>query len=456
MPLPLTPFNSMIDALSPLDGRYASKLKDLAQHFSEAALIRARVAVEVEWLAYLVNELQIEGSKAFSENELAALRKLYMDFQPEFAEEVKEIEATTNHDVKAVEYFLQRALEAMKREDLIPFIHFACTSEDINNLSHARMLKHGINKVMLPKLEELLESIKALADTHKDLPMMSRTHGQAASPTTVGKEFKNVGARLFRQVEQLKKMEYFGKINGATGNFNAHHSAYPDINWAKASQEFVESLGLTWQRYTTQIEPHDYMAEIFDAIRRINVILIDLDRDIWTYISHGYFKQKTVKGEVGSSTMPHKVNPIDFENSEGNLGLSNAVLSHLSQKLPVSRMQRDLTDSTVLRNMGVGLGYAYLAYQSTLKGLGKLEVNPARLAEDLDNNWALLAEPIQTVMRRYGIADAYEQLKSLTRGSEITQEKIQEFVQGLDIPEEAKKRLLKLTPADYIGLANKL
>lgn len=446
----------MIDALSPLDGRYSAKLEEMSKQFSESALIRARVAVEIEWLIYLVNELEVEGSKPLSQKELTALRKLYMDFQTEFAEEVKEIEATTNHDVKAVEYFLRRALEAMKRVDLIPFIHFACTSEDINNLAHARMLKYGITKAILPHLESILEKLKDLAESNKNIPMMSRTHGQSASPTTVGKEFKNVGARLLRQVESLKKAEYFGKMNGATGNYNAHSIAYPEINWIKASQEFITSLGLSWQRYTTQIEPHDYMAEIFDNLRRINVILLDLDRDLWSYISYGYFKQRLVKGEVGSSTMPHKVNPIDFENSEGNLGLSNALLGHLSEKLPLSRMQRDLTDSTVLRNVGVALGYAALAYQSTLKGLNKLEVNEQALREDLEANWALLAEPIQTVMRRYGIQDAYEQLKALTRGSKITQEKIQDFVQGLDIPEEAKKRLLKLTPADYIGLANKL
>ncbi len=446
----------MINALSPLDGRYAGKVKELATFFSEAGLIRSRIAVEVEWLIFLTNQLELDGTTPLTDKEAAALKKLYKDFQPEFAEEVKEIESTTNHDVKAVEYFLQRALEAMKRKDLIPFIHFACTSEDINNLSHAQMLKGGITKVILPKLEEIIELIKQMADQHKDVPMMSRTHGQTASPTTVGKEFKNVGARLHRQVEQLKKTEYRGKINGATGNFNAHAVAYPDVDWVKASQDFVSALGLNWQRYTTQIEPHDYMAEIFDNLRRINVIFLDLDRDIWSYISYGYFKQKLVKGEVGSSTMPHKVNPIDFENSEGNVGLANAILGHMSEKLPVSRMQRDLTDSTVLRNMGVALGYSYLAYQSTLKGLGKLEVNEEKMRADLDSNWALLAEPIQTVMRRYGITDAYEQLKALTRGSEITQKKIQEFVQGLDIPEDAKKRLLKLTPADYIGLAKQL
>lgn len=447
----------MIDALSPLDGRYAKKVEELATFFSEAGLIRSRVAVEVEWLIFLCNELELDGTTPLEGKEVKALRKLYKDFQPEFAKEVKEIESTTNHDVKAVEYFLQRALEAMKRKDLIPFIHFACTSEDINNLSHAQMLKGGITKVIIPKLEEHIELLKQLADKHKDIPMMSRTHGQTASPTTVGKEFKNVGARLLRQVEQLKKVEYRGKMNGATGNFNAHVVAYPDVDWIKASQDFVSvKLGLNWQRYTTQIEPHDYMAEIFDNIRRINTIFLDLDRDIWLYVSYGYFKQKLVKGEIGSSTMPHKVNPIDFENSEGNAGLANAILGHLSEKLPVSRMQRDLTDSTVLRNMGVALGYSLLAYQSTLKGLGKLEVNEERLRADLDANWALLAEPIQTVMRRYGITDAYEQLKELTRGAEITQEKIQTFVQGLAIPEDAKKRLLKLTPADYIGLAKQL
>lgn len=446
----------MINAISPLDGRYSSKVEELRVFFSEAGLIRSRIAVEAEWLIYICNELKLDGTKPLSDKEVAGLRKLYKEFKIEFAEDVKEIEKTTNHDVKAVEYFLQEVLKILKREDLIPFIHFACTSEDINNLAYAQMLAAGLKVVMVPAYQALLEDIKEMADDYKDIPMMAHTHGQPASPTTVGKELKNVGARLFRQVELLQKIEIMGKINGATGNFNAHVVAYPDIKWDKATREFVEKLGLTWQRYTTQIEPHDYQAELYDAMRRINVILIDLDRDMWTYISMGYFKQRVVEGEVGSSTMPHKVNPIDFENSEGNLGLANAMLGHLAQKLPISRMQRDLTDSTVQRNIGVGFAYTLLGLKSLKKGLSKVEVNETRIAADLDSNWALLAEPIQMVMRRFGVTDAYEQLKKLTRGAEIKQETIQEFVQDLNIPDDAKKRLLMLTPADYIGLANKL
>lgn len=446
----------MINALSPLDGRYGSKVDELRLFFSESALIRSRIAVEVEWLIFLVNELELEGSARLSETHVTALRKLYKEFNEDFAKDVKEIEKTTNHDVKAVEYFLQEALTVLKREDLIPFIHFACTSEDINNLAYAQMLKGGVQKVMLPVLKEILDQLKAMAEDTQKVPMMSHTHGQPATPTTVGKEFKNVGARLYRQIDQLTAVSFLGKINGATGNFNAHVVAYPDVDWAAASRQFVESLGLSWQRYTTQIEPHDYQAEIYDALRRINTILIDLDRDMWSYISMGYFKQKLVEGEVGSSTMPHKVNPIDFENSEGNLGLSSALLSHLSEKLPLSRLQRDLTDSTVQRNIGVAFAYALLGYRSLQKGLSKVEVSEAALQADLDANWALLAEPIQTVMRRYGIKDAYEQLKKLTRGAEINKEAILDFVQELEIPDDAKKRLLELTPANYIGLANQL
>lgn len=446
----------MLKALSPLDGRYADKVSELATIFSESGLIRSRVAIEIEWLIYLCNDLKLEGTARLNEKEVEALRKIYIDFQDEFADEVKEIEKTTNHDVKAVEYFLQKALKILGRTNLESFIHFGCTSEDINNLAYAQMIKVGVNGILLKKLEELLDKIKELSEAYIGIPMLAHTHGQSASPTTVGKELKNVGARLFRQYEALKKAEFFGKMNGATGNFNAHVVAYPDVDWPKASKLFVETLGLSWERYTTQIDPHDYMAEIFDNIRRINVILIDFSRDIWTYISLGYFKQKVVKGEVGSSTMPHKVNPIDFENAEGNFGLANALLNHFSEKLPISRMQRDLTDSTVVRNIGVAFGYTLLANKSLLKGLGKLEVNEARLSEDLDNAWALLAEPIQTVMRRYGVQNAYEQLKELTRGTDMNAEKIKTFVEGLDIPKDAKERLLNLSPATYIGLAKKL
>jgi len=447
----------LINPISPLDGRYAEKVAELQPIFSEAGLIRSRIWAEVEWLIFLCNSLKLEGTVYLEKAEVDALRKLYLQFQDEFTDEVKEIEKTTNHDVKAIEYFLQKVLKVLKREELIPFIHFACTSEDINNLAYAQMMKAGLSAVLFHQMEALLKSYQDLAETHRKVPMLAHTHGQAATPTTVGKEFKNVGARLFRQYEQLKKVEILGKINGATGNFNAHTVAYPNVDWAAASRKFVEeSLGLTWQRYTTQIEPHDYLAEIFDNLRRFNTILIDSARDCWSYIAMGYFKQKVVAGEVGSSTMPHKVNPIDFENAEGNLGLANALFGHFSEKLPISRMQRDLTDSTVLRNIGISFGYSLLAYKSLLKGLGKLEINAARLAEDLDGNWAILAEPIQTVLRRYGATDAYEQLKGLTRGTEVTQKTIHDFVETLEIPADAKKRLLELTPSTYIGLAAEL
>lgn len=443
--------------ISPLDGRYAEKVAELQPIFSEAGLIRSRIWAEVEWLIFLCNTLKLEGTAYMEKAEVAALRKLYLQFQDEFVDEVKELEKTTNHDVKAVEYFLQKVLKVLKREELIPFIHFACTSEDINNLAYAQMMKAGLSTVLFHQIEALLAKFKELSETHRKVPMLAHTHGQPATPTTVGKEFKNIGARLFRQYEGLKKMEILGKMNGATGNFNAHSVAYPNVDWIDASRKFIEeALGLVWQRYTTQIEPHDYLAEIFDNLRRVNTILIDASRDVWNYISMGYFKQKVVAGEVGSSTMPHKVNPIDFENAEGNLGLANALFTHFSEKLPISRMQRDLTDSTVLRNIGTAFGHSLLAYKSLLKGLDKLEVNEARLAEDLDKNWAILAEPIQTVLRRYGATDAYEQLKTLTRGQEVTQETIRDFVEGLDIPEDAKKRLLELTPATYIGLAAEL
>ncbi|QQR55081.1 adenylosuccinate lyase [Candidatus Peregrinibacteria bacterium] len=443
----------MHKTLSPLDGRYSEKVTELTEIFSEAGLIRSRIAVEVEWLIFVCNTLKLEGAGHLEKLEVESLRKLYIQFQDEFAEEVKELEKTTNHDVKAVEYFLQKALKVLGREDLVPFIHFACTSEDINNLAYAQMMKAGLNSVLLKSLEKVLAKLKELSETYRKVPMMAHTHGQPATPTTVGKEFKNIGARLFRQYEFLTKAEFFGKINGATGNFNAHLVAYPKVDWIAASKQFVEHLELTWQRYTTQIEPHDYMAEIFDAMRRVNTVLLDASRDLWSYIAMGYFKQKVIEGEVGSSTMPHKVNPIDFENAEGNLGLANALLTHFSEKLPISRMQRDLTDSTVLRNIGLAFGYSLLAYKSLLKGLDKLEVNETKLATDLDANWALLAEPIQTVLRRYGVKDAYEQLKALTRGTDVNQETIRSFVEGLTIPEDAKNRLLELTPSKYIGLA---
>ena len=446
----------MLKSLSPLDGRYADKVTDLAQIFSEYGLIRSRVAIEIEWLIYLCNTVKLDGTLVMDERKVAALRKVYTEFQDEFADDVKEIEKTANHDVKAVEYFLQEAMKLLKHEELIPFLHFGCTSEDINNLAYAQMLKAGVQVVLTKKLEEILEGVKDFAAEHKGIAMLAHTHGQPASPTTVGKEFKNIGARLFRQYEQMKKLEFLGKMNGATGNFNAHSVAYPEVDWPKVSRGFVEGLGLTWEKFTTQIDPHDYMAEIFDNLRRINTILIDFSRDIWNYISLGYFTQKVMKGEVGSSTMPHKVNPIDFENAEGNLGIANALFGHFSEKLPISRMQRDLTDSTVVRNIGTAFGHTLLAYKSFLKGLGKLGVNEVRLAADLENNWSLLAEPIQTVMRRYGIKDAYEQLKKLTRGHEITKDEIHKFVEGLEIPEDAKKRLLKLTPATYIGFADKM
>ncbi len=446
----------MIDALSPLDGRYSEEVKELTPFFSEAGLIRSRLAVEIEWLIFLCNDLKLEGTNRLSEKETAHLRKLYANFQAEFADEIKEIEKTTKHDVKSIEYFLRNALKVLKQKDLIPFIHFACTSEDINNLAYAQMLKAGLQRVLLKNLQEILEKLKELTEKYRRIPMMARTHGQAASPTTVGKEFKNLGARLFRQFEQLSKAEFFGKMNGATGNFNAHTASYPDVNWTQASKKFVELLGLKWERYTTQIEPHDYMAEIFDNLRRTNVILLDLSRDLWLYISYGYFKQSVVKGEVGSSTMPHKLNPINFENAEGNLGVANALLSHFSEKLPLSRLQRDLTDSTVLRNVGSAFGYSLLAYKNLIKGLGKIEVNEKKLREDLDENWSLLAEAVQTVMRRYGDEDAYEKLKEFSRGAEIGKTELHKFIQKLDIPKEAKNRLLKLTPETYIGLADTL
>jgi adenylosuccinate lyase len=449
---------SPLTALSPLDGRYHSKVDALRPLFSEFALIKHRIKVEVEWLKALGAEAAIAEVSAFSKATIAQLDEAAAQFSESDAQAVKDIEKTTNHDVKAVEYWLKKKFSGNAEiMQVSEFIHFACTSEDINNLSHALMIKSARDTVMLPALDKLLARLTEQAHELAELPMLAHTHGQPASPTTVGKELANVVYRLQRARARMVDVEILGKINGAVGNYNAHLSAYPDFDWESFAKRFVESLGLSFNPYTIQIEPHDYMAELFDAFGRANTILIDLNRDIWGYISMGYFKQKVKEGEVGSSTMPHKVNPIDFENSEGNLGLANAVLRHLSEKLPLSRWQRDLTDSTVLRNMGVGLGYSLLGYDSCLKGLDKLEANPRRLAEDLDNNWEVLAEPIQTVMRRYGIANPYEQLKELTRGKGgINQETLHKFISGLAIPENARQSLLALTPQSYTGKAAEL
>ncbi len=448
---------SHLSALSPLDGRYASKTNALRPILSEAGFMHHRVKVEVAWLIAL-SEAGFAELPPFSKQARTLLEGLASNFTEDDAARIKSIEAVTNHDVKAVEYWLKEKVndvpELVKASE---FIHFACTSEDINNTSHGMMLKTARDEVVLPQLASVIAKLTELAHEHADLPMMSRTHGQPASPTTLGKEMANVVARLKRASERIANVQILGKMNGAVGNYNAHLSAYPDIDWAAFSRKVIEGkLGLTFNPHTIQIEPHDYIAELFDAIARTNTILLDLNRDIWGYISIGYFKQRTKAGEIGSSTMPHKVNPIDFENSEGNLGMANAVLKHMAEKLPVSRWQRDLTDSTVLRNIGVGFGYSVLAYDSCLRGLNKLEVNPERLAADLNESWEVLAEPIQTVMRRYGIENPYEQLKELTRGKGITKEALREFIQGLAIPAEAKKRLLDMTPASYIGLAAKL
>lgn len=447
---------SSLNALSPLDGRYASKVEALRPLLSEAGFMQHRVKVEVTWLIAL-SDAGLPELPAFSAAARAKLLGLVENFNETSAQRIKDIEAVTNHDVKAVEYWLKENVkddaELLKASE---FIHFACTSEDINNTSHGMMLRSARDAVILPALGRVLDRLTALAHDLAAVPMLSRTHGQPASPSTLGKELANVVARLQRAVERVAAVEVLGKMNGAVGNYNAHLSAYPEIDWEAFSQKVVESLGLTFNPYTIQIEPHDYMAELFDAVARCNTILLDLNRDIWGYVSLGFFKQKLKEGEIGSSTMPHKVNPIDFENSEGNLGLANALLRHLSEKLPVSRWQRDLTDSTVLRNIGVALGYSLLAYESCLRGLNKLEANHARIAEDLDACWEVLAEPIQTVMRRYGLENPYEQLKALTRGKGISQQAIQEFVVGLAIPEEAKQRLLALTPASYTGKATEL
>jgi adenylosuccinate lyase len=449
---------SALTALSPLDGRYGRKISALRRYFSEFGLIKHRVWVELEWLKALAANPNIAEVPEFSAAAIAFLDGIVDNFSEADAARVKEIEATTNHDVKAVEYFLK---ERCKQNDEIhrvsEFFHFACTSEDINNLSHGLMLKGAQESILAPGLSIVIDRLHTLAHELAALPMLSRTHGQPASPTTLGKEIANVAYRLQRARVQLADVEYLGKINGAVGNYNAHLAAYPDVDWEAFSEKFVTGLGLGFNPYTIQIEPHDYMAELFDAHVRANTVLIDLCRDVWGYISVGYFKQKVKAGEVGSSTMPHKVNPIDFENAEGNFGMANAVLSHMAQKLPISRWQRDLTDSTVLRNMGVGLGYALLGYESCLRGLNKLEANPAALAADLEANWEVLAEPIQTVMRRYGVANPYEQLKELTRGKGgITRETLHGFIDGLAIPETEKTRLKQMTPASYTGKAEEL
>ncbi|RDC52578.1 adenylosuccinate lyase [Acinetobacter sp. RIT592] len=445
-----------LTALSPLDGRYASKCDALRPFLSEFGLIHARVTVEVRWLQALANHTEITEVPAFSGETNAALDAIVSDFSEDDANRIKEIERTTNHDVKAVEYFLKEKIAGIEElKNAGEFIHFACTSEDINNLSHALMLKSG-RDVLVASMQQIIDSIVALSEKHADQPMLSRTHGQTASPTTLGKEMANVAYRLARQIKQFKNVELLGKINGAVGNYNAHYSAYPDINWPAHSQAFVESLGLDFNPYTTQIEPHDYMAELFDALRRFNTILIDFNRDVWGYISLGFFKQKLKEGEVGSSTMPHKVNPIDFENSEGNLGIANAVLAHLGEKLPISRWQRDLTDSTVLRNMGVGFAQSLIAFEACSKGIGKLELNAARINEDLDNAQEVLAEPIQTVMRRYNVEKPYEKLKALTRGQAMTRDMMVDFVNGNEleaVPAADRARLAEMTPASYTGNA---
>lgn len=448
---------STLSALSPLDGRYASKTDALRPWLSEAAFMKQRVRVEVHWLIAL-SQAKLPDFPSFSQSAEKVLLALVENFSDADAERIKAIEAVTNHDVKAVEYWMKEKVAGQAElEKASEFIHFACTSEDINNTSHGLMLTGARKEVILPKLKEVLAALTALALSNASVPMLSRTHGQPASPTTLGKEMANIAKRLERAISNIEKVSFLGKMNGAVGNYNAHLSAYPNVDWEGFSKEVIEKrLGLEFNPYTIQIEPHDYMAELFDAIARANTILLDMNRDIWGYISVGYFKQKTKAGEIGSSTMPHKVNPIDFENSEGNLGIANALLKHLSEKLPVSRWQRDLTDSTVLRNLGTALGHSLLAYDSALRGLGKLETNPSRLAEDLDNCWEVLAEPVQTVMRRFGVPNPYEQLKELTRGKGITPEGLKTFIQGLDIPADAKKSLLEMTPASYVGKAVEL
>ena len=446
-----------LNALSPVDGRYASKVDELRPIFSEFGLIKARVTVEVRWLQALSEQSEIKEVPAFSDETHDLLDRIISDFSIEDAQQVKNIESTTNHDVKAVEYFLKE--KTSNNNELLAvneFIHFACTSEDINNLSYALMLKEGRDDVMGPAIANVIDDIKDKALSYAAIPLLSRTHGQTASPSTMGKEFANVVARLERQLLQLEDVDIMGKINGAVGNYNAHYSAYPNIDWPAFAEDFVESLGLTFNPYTIQIEPHDYIAEYFNVLARVNTILIDFSRDAWGYISMGYFKQKTIAGEVGSSTMPHKVNPIDFENAEGNFGIASALMNHFSEKLPISRWQRDLTDSTVLRNLGTCLAHSLIGFKSLQKGISKLEINEQKLLQDLDANWEVLAEPIQTVMRRYGIEKPYEKLKELTRGQGIDQKSMQVFIETLNIPDDAKQQLLTLTPATYTGCAELL
>ncbi|MGL9759948.1 MAG: adenylosuccinate lyase [Symbiopectobacterium sp.] len=445
---------SSLTAVSPIDGRYGDKVSTLRAIFSEFGLLKFRVQVEVRWLQKLAACTEIKEVPVFDASTNAFLDKIVAEFNETDVSRIKAIERTTNHDVKAVEYFLKEKVAAVPSLHAVSeFIHFACTSEDINNLSHALMLECARRDVILLFWRQIIDALKTLAQQYRDIPLLCRTHGQPATPSTVGKEFANVVYRMERQYYQIQQIEILGKINGAMGNYNAHLAAYPTLDWHAFSESFVTSLGIQWNPYTTQIEPHDYIAELFDCIARFNTILIDFNQDIWGYIALNYFKQKTIAGEIGSSTMPHKVNPIDFENSEGNLGLANAVLGHLASKLPVSRWQRDLTDSTVLRNLGVGIGYALIAYQATLKGISKLEVNRDHLLDELDNNWEVLAEPIQTVMRRYSIEKPYEKLKELTRGKRVDSVGIQAFIDSLELPEEEKTRLKAMTPSTYIGHA---
>lgn len=444
-----------LSAISPIDGRYSSKVDELRPIFSEYGLIKQRVTIEILWLIALSKDTKIPEIPLFSDAITKILHGIISSFSLADAEAIKVIEKATNHDVKAVEYWLKDILKNEKEiKKVSEFIHFGCTSEDINNLSYALMLKEGIKEIILPKIISLQKKINSYAQEYADLPLLARTHGQAASPTTLGKEFANINARLIRQIDLLKRQKFLGKMNGAVGNFNAHLAAYPSIDWNNFSRSFVESLSLEYNEYTTQIEPHDFIAEIFHNIIRINNILLDVNKDMWSYISLGYFSQRTIKNEVGSSTMPHKVNPIDFENSEGNLGLSNALLDHISQKLPISRWQRDLTDSTVLRNMGLCLAYGHVAYDSCLKGLNKIVVNKNKINEDLEEAWEILAEPIQTVMRKHGIDNPYEKLKALTRGNKnITRKSLIEFIKNLDLPTEEKKQLLNISPQNYLGIA---